>query len=97
MVLYNQTTNQTRKENVKMEKWEAVERMRELAERIYEALGEMEDILSEVAPGELDRAKSYWMAHIDGALENRNGYLGGSMISFEDTIRAIEESEEDEE
>ena len=36
------------------------------------------------------------MAHIDGALENREGWLGGSMISFEDTVNAVEEMDEDE-
>lgn len=78
---------------------EAVDRLKELADQIYEALDEMEEIIRQVAPGELERAKRYWMAHIDGALINRNGWLGGSFINFMDTIRAIEEfyAEEDEE
>ena len=29
--------------------------------------------------------------HIDGALENRGHWLGGSMISYIDTIEALEE------
>jgi len=78
-----------------MDKYEAVDRLRELAEEMYEAMDEMKQILSEVAPGELERARSYWMAHIDGALENREGWLGGSMISFEDTVNAVEEMDEE--
>ena len=76
---------------------EAIERLDELKEVIYEALDEMEDILREVAPEELERAEFYWMAHIDEALENRNNWLGGSMISYIDTIEALEEMMEEEE
>lgn len=74
-----------------MTKAEAVDRLRELADQIYEALYEMEEILQEVAPNQLQMAKSYWLAHIDGALENRHGHIGKSFISFEDTVRSLEE------
>lgn len=74
-----------------MTKTEAVDRLLELADQIYELLYEMEDILQEVAPEQLQLAKSYWLAHIDGALENRYRYIGGSFISFEDTLRNLEE------
>jgi hypothetical protein len=70
---------------------EAIERLEELKETIYEAMDEMEDILGEVAPEELGTAMVYWMAHIDGALENRGHWLGGSTISYIDTIEALEE------
>ena len=76
---------------------EAIERLEELKETIYEAMDEMEDILREVAPEELERARSYWMAHIDGALENRGAWLGGSMVSYVGTIEALEEMMEMEE
>ena len=46
---------------------------------------------------ELERAKLYWMAHIDGALLSRQGWLGGSFISLEDTLEALEEGEFEEE
>ncbi len=75
---------------------EAIERLEELKEIIYEALEEMRDILKEVAPEELQRAEVYWMAHIDGALENRDNWLGGSMISYTDTIYALEDMMEEE-
>ena len=72
--------------------------LEELAHEIYNTLDEMKDILREVAPEELERAKIYWMAHIDGALLNRKGWMGISFISLEDTITALEREEvEDEE
>ncbi len=81
----------------KIELRNAIERLEELKEEIYEALREMKDILKEVAPEELERAKVYWMAHIDGALENRGAWLGGSMVSCIDTIEALEKMEMEEE
>jgi len=77
---------------------EAIERLEELKETIYEALYEMGDILREVAPDEYETAERYWLAHIDGALENRGGWLGGrSVVSYIDTIEALEEMAEMEE
>lgn len=78
-----------------MKKYEAVDRLMELVDEIYEVMDEMKQILSEVAPDELERAERFWMAHIDGALQNREGWLGGSLISFEDTVNAIEEMDEE--
>ncbi len=68
----------------------AINRLEELKEQIYEALEEMEDIISGIAPEECERAKCYWIAHIDGALENRGAWMGGSFISYIDTIEALE-------
>lgn len=79
-----------------MDKQEAIDAIREATEEIYTQLGYITDVLLEVAPGELDRAHAYWMAHIDGALENRQGVLGGSFVSLEDTIRTIEGTEDEE-
>jgi len=76
---------------------EAIERLEELKETIYEALDEIKDVLREVAPEELERAEVYWLAHIDGALENRGRWLGKSLISYTDTIYALEEMMEMEE
>ena len=64
----------TKKEVTKMRKTEireAIERLEELKETIYEAMDEMEEILKEVAPDVYTMSKSYWLAHVDGALENR--------------------------
>ena len=76
---------------------EAIERLEELKETIYEALNEMEEILREVAPDEYETAERYWLAHIDGALENRGLWLGESLVSYIDTIEALEEMMEMEE
>ena len=81
----------------KMEIIEAIERLEELKETIYEALNEMEEILREVAPHEYEAAERYWLAHIDGALENRGQWFGGSLISYINTIGALEEMMEMEE
>ena len=79
-----------------MTRVEAVERLRELADEIYYVLDEMEDILKEVAPEELERARLYWMAHIRGALLSRQGWMARSVISLEDTLEALEENEVEE-
>lgn len=79
-----------------MTRTEAVERLRELAEEIYYVLNEMEDILEEVAPEELERAEAYWMADIDGALLNQKGWAGGSFIKLEDTLAALGEETDEE-
>ena len=76
---------------------EAIERLEDLKETIYEALEEMKDILEEVASDEYEAAERYWLPYIDGALENRGHWLGGSMISYIDTIEALEEMIEMEE
>ena len=81
----------------KIELRNAIERLEELKEEIYKALNEMKEILREVAPDEYEVAERYWLAHIDGALDNRGQWLGGSMISCIDTIEALEKMEMEEE
>lgn len=80
-----------------MTRIEAAERLEVIAYEIYDRLGEMEDILWEVAPEELERARVYWMAHIDGALLNTKGRRGRSFINLGDTLTALEEAEFEEE
>jgi len=69
---------------------EAIKRLEELKETIYEAMDEMEEVLREVAPEVYAMSKSYWLPLIDGALENRGNWLGGSTVSYIDTILALE-------
>lgn len=80
-----------------MTRKEAAERLREIAYEIYDMLDEMEEILKEVAPEEFETAEAYWMAHIDGALLNRKGWMGRSFISLEDTLTNLEEKGDEEE
>ena len=79
-----------------MTKAEAAQRLWELADEIYKKLDEMKDVLEEVAPEELESAKVYWMAHIDGALLNVKGWAGGSFISLQDTLDALGEEIDEE-
>jgi len=69
---------------------EAIKRLEELKETIYEAIDEMEEILREVAPGECKIAEKYWLAHIDEALGDRGRWIE---VSYADTILALEELE----
>lgn len=80
-----------------MTRKEAAKELRALAYEIYDTLSEMEDILREVAPEELERAETYWMAHIDGALLSLKEWMGGSFISLADTLAILEEEEEEDE
>lgn len=77
-----------------MEIKEACQELLEEVETIYDALYRIKSILRQVAPGALNRAEAYWLAHIDGALLNRDGYLGTSMITFADTLAEIEGQDE---
>ena len=77
-----------------MTRTEAARKLKELAYEIYDTLEEMEAILEEVAPEEFERARVFWMDHIDGALLNLKGWMGKSLISLEDTLTSLEEEEE---
>lgn len=79
-----------------MTRAEAAQKLREIAYEIYGKLEEMEDILREVDPDELEWAKAYWMAHIDGALLNIQGWIGGSFVSLVDTLASLEEEDDEE-
>ena len=65
------------------------EEIENLIEEIYEKMDEIKDHLKEADEGISDRAEMYWLAHIDGALENRGGYLGGSFISAKGTLAEL--------
>ena len=73
------------------ERAEAAKRLRELAHEIYDTLEEMEAVLAQVAPEELDLARVYWMAHIDRSLFNRKKWRKVRCITLQDTITILEE------
>jgi len=77
----------------KMEIRKALMNLEELKETIYESLQEMKKILKEVAPEEYEVAKTYWIAHIDEALDNRDRWPKGCLTSCVDTIEALERME----
>lgn len=61
-------------------------------EVIYDALENIRALLGE-CPAALRQAEAYWLAHIDGALLNQGGNLGGSFISARDTLELIQGGE----
>jgi hypothetical protein len=46
---------------------------------------------------EENRAKSYWLAHIEMALTKESRYLGSSMVTMECTINDLREAADQEE
>lgn len=72
---------------------EIVHELIEIQQQMLELLGQAESLLQHT--GEYNSAKSYWLAHIETALTNNHGYLGGSMTTMEDTIEALGQSDED--
>ena len=77
-----------------MNKAEIKERLNEIKEQMLELLAEAKDLIPEGMTKE--RAKCYWYAHIKTALLKEHEYLGGSLVTMDDTINELdEESEED--
>lgn len=70
---------------------EQIQRLREIQEEIGQLVSEAKQIIQEVAPNESERARRYWGAHIEGALSDSYGWMGGSFVTMESTITDIEE------
>jgi hypothetical protein len=78
-----------------MQNAEAIERLTEIKEQMLELLEEAKDLLPEGMTKE--RAKCYWYAHIKTAILKEHEFLGGSLVTVDDTISELgEDSEEDE-
>ncbi|MBE2188033.1 MAG: hypothetical protein KIT33_07950 [Candidatus Kapabacteria bacterium] len=78
-----------------MQNAEAIERLTEIKEQMLELLEEAKDLLPEGMTKE--RAKCYWYAHIKTAILKEHEFLGGSLLTVDDTISELgEDSEEDE-
>lgn len=73
------------------ERIERIERLVEIKDQMKELIEESRQLL--LGTDHEDRARSYWMAHIRCALDNDHMYLGGSMITMQDTIDALEDEE----
>lgn len=68
--------------------------------RFEEIIGEIKELLEEaidlVPDGSaLERAKSYWHAHISVALDHDHDYMGGSMWCMQDTLEELDDYEEE--
>lgn len=78
-----------------MQNAEAIDRLTEIKEQMLELLEEAKDLLPEGMTKE--RAKCYWYAHIKTAILKEHEFLGGSLVTVDDTISELgEDSEEDE-
>ena len=74
----------------------AIDRLREIQEEIEELVGEAMKCIR-TAGGSTAQADVYWKPHIIGALRNDHGYLGGSMVTMQDTIEELESQGDDDE
>lgn len=72
-----------------MDRQEAINTLIETKETILELLDNAMLALREF-DGAYDRAKAYWLAHIRCALDNDHDYVGGSMVTLQDTIDELE-------
>ncbi len=77
-----------------MDRNEITERLEEIKEQMLELLDEAKDLIPEGITKE--RARCYWYAHIKTALLKEHEYLGGSLVTLDDTINELSEDEEDE-
>ena len=73
---------------------EAIDRLREIQSEMEELLIEALQCIRE-AGGSTAQAEAYWKAHIVCAIRNDHGYLGGSMVTLQDTIEDLETGEDD--
>ena len=64
-------------------------RFEEIIVEIKELLEEAIDLVPEGSA--LERAKSYWHAHISVALDYDHDYMGGSMCNMQDTLEEWQE------
>ena len=71
---------------ISREDWE---RLGEIKEEIKELVREAVDLIRDT--NEYERAKGYWYAHIVCALDDDHMYLGGSMVTMQRTIDALED------
>ncbi len=65
-----------------------ISRLEEIQMEIQKLLDEAKVILQQDDYGEMtyERAKHYWIAHIEGALSKDNEWVGGSLINMDDTL-----------
>lgn len=75
-----------------MSRSEDVYRLEEIVLEIKQLVEEANHIFRRY-PGEVERFRSYPYADIVGALDNEHGFLGGSMITFEECIECLREDE----
>jgi hypothetical protein len=92
----------TTQENVMTDQATQTTDCRALAEELSAIQQEMLTLLDDArhllrqAPGMTgQRAKAYWLAHVTMALSRDHDYLGGSMVTMQDTLTKLLEAAED--
>jgi endonuclease/exonuclease/phosphatase family metal-dependent hydrolase len=69
-----------------------LDRLEEIKDEMWRLNDEAMDILR--GSTEEDRARSYWYAHIQGALDKENSqYMGGSMYDLQSAINALRKAD----
>lgn len=69
-------------------------RLEEIQAEMGRLVEEAGGILRRAGGQPYERARAYWLAHIEMALTKEHGYLGGSMVTFSDTLRELREDED---
>lgn len=80
----------------KNDKLMALERMVELRDQMLDSLGEIKQIIQEIAGREdrgmcFERARSYWLTHVENNLSAEKNSFLGSMVNFESTLNDLRE------
>lgn len=75
-------------------KTDEIDRLREIQEEVEELVGEAMACIR-AAGGSTAQADAYWKPHIIGAIRNDHEYLGGSMVTMQDTIEELESHDEE--
>lgn len=69
-----------------------IDELRDIQAELLDAVQRAEHLLRQSDfDGARLRAEAYWIPHIVCALSHDHGYLGGSMVTLEDTINEIAE------
>jgi hypothetical protein len=68
---------------------EALKTIEEARDEILESLEKAERALRRLGGMPYARAQSYWIAHIETAVKKDHGYIGGSMITMDDTLEEL--------
>ncbi len=74
---------------------QAANQLQEILDNMIEELYQVEQIFRKLPPNDrriIDRAKSYWFAHIKMSLNNDHDYLGSGSVTMADTIEELHES-----
>ena len=68
-----------------------LEHFEDLYERMTSLVGELSDAASQLPDGTDDRAKAYWVAQLQMALNDDHSYLGSGSHTLWDTLEELRE------